>query len=52
MSDMAVAAKVSKAGVSVAGTRPTRVRHVMLWLTVLAYMITYMDRWSFRSPGR
>ncbi len=24
--------------------RPTRVRHVVLWLTVLAYMITYMDR--------
>ncbi|WP_375419584.1 MFS transporter [uncultured Sphingomonas sp.] len=27
-----------------AGARPTRVRHVVLWLTVLAYMITYMDR--------
>ena len=25
-------------------TRPTRVRHVVLGLTVLAYMITYMDR--------
>lgn len=24
--------------------RPTRVRHVVLWLTVLAYTITYMDR--------
>ena len=24
--------------------RPTRVRHVVLWLTVLAYLITYMDR--------
>src|SRR5947199_10274980 len=24
--------------------RPTRVRHVVLGLTVLAYMITYMDR--------
>ncbi|WP_294391474.1 MFS transporter [uncultured Sphingomonas sp.] len=24
--------------------RPTRIRHVILWLTVLAYMITYMDR--------
>ena len=23
---------------------PTRVRHVILWLTVAAYMITYMDR--------
>lgn len=27
-----------------AAARPTRVRHVVLWLTVLAYMITYMDR--------
>jgi MFS transporter, ACS family, glucarate transporter len=25
-------------------THPTRVRHVVLWLTVAAYMITYMDR--------
>lgn len=25
-------------------SRPTRVRHAVLWLTVLAYMITYMDR--------
>ena len=25
-------------------TRPTRIRHVILWLTVAAYMITYMDR--------
>jgi sugar phosphate permease len=24
--------------------RPTRGRHVVLWLTVLAYLITYMDR--------
>lgn len=24
--------------------RPTRIRHVVLWLTVLAYLITYMDR--------
>lgn len=24
--------------------RPTRARHVVLWLTVLAYLITYMDR--------
>jgi MFS transporter, ACS family, glucarate transporter len=28
----------------VAGVRPTRVRHAVLWLTVIAYMITYMDR--------
>ncbi|MCW5977788.1 MAG: MFS transporter [Bryobacteraceae bacterium] len=25
-------------------TGPTRVRHIVLWLTVAAYMITYMDR--------
>ena len=24
--------------------RPTRVRHTVLWLTVAAYLITYMDR--------
>ena len=24
--------------------RPTRTRHIVLWLTVAAYMITYMDR--------
>ena len=24
--------------------RPTKVRHIVLWLTVAAYMITYMDR--------
>jgi MFS transporter, ACS family, glucarate transporter len=39
---MAVSAQQSGArGVS---ARPTRVRHKVLWLTVLAYMITYMDR--------
>jgi sugar phosphate permease len=27
-----------------AGVRPTRTRHVVLWMTVLAYLITYMDR--------
>lgn len=27
-----------------AAQRPTRARHVVLWLTVLAYLITYMDR--------
>jgi MFS family permease len=26
------------------GHRPTRIRHIILFLTVLAYMITYMDR--------
>lgn len=25
-------------------TRPTRVRHTVLWMTVAAYMPTYMDR--------
>ena len=25
-------------------SRPTLVRHKVLWLTVAAYMITYMDR--------
>jgi sugar phosphate permease len=29
---------------SVKARRPTRVRHAVLWMTVLAYMITYMDR--------
>jgi sugar phosphate permease len=29
---------------AVATARPTRVRHYVLWLTVAAYMITYMDR--------
>src|SRR5690606_27974722 len=24
--------------------RPTRTRHTVLWLTVAAYMVTYMDR--------
>lgn len=26
------------------GARPTRTRHIVLWLTVLAYLVTYMDR--------
>src|SRR5262245_32698942 len=30
-------------------TRPTRVRHIVLWLTVAAYMITYMDRVAISS---
>jgi sugar phosphate permease len=30
-------------------TRPTRVRHAVLWLTVVAYMITYMDRVAISS---
>src|SRR5687767_5854284 len=27
-----------------AAVAPTRVRHIVLWLTVVAYMITYIDR--------
>ncbi|MDB5702187.1 MAG: transporter permease [Sphingomonadales bacterium] len=38
-----VSAPVATAA-TVPAIRPTRVRHVVLWLTVLAYMITYMDR--------
>ena len=38
---MSIAASQRPAAQSV---RPTRVRHVVLWLTVAAYMITYMDR--------
>jgi MFS transporter, ACS family, glucarate transporter len=34
-----------EAGIAEASrVRPTRIRHVVLWLTVIAYMITYMDR--------
>jgi sugar phosphate permease len=29
--------------------RPTRVRHIILWLTVAAYMITYIDRVAIGS---
>src|ERR1044071_2716618 len=29
---------------AVAYARPTRVRHIVLWMTVAAYMITYIDR--------
>src|SRR5688572_23984278 len=29
--------------------RPTRTRHLVLWLTVAAYMITYMDRVVFSA---
>lgn len=38
------AAPVPASAGAPAAMRPTRVRHVVLWLTVLAYMITYMDR--------
>ena len=30
--------------VSATAVRPTRIRHAVLWMTVLAYMITYLDR--------
>jgi len=30
-------------------SRPTRIRHIILWLTVAAYMITYMDRVAISS---
>jgi sugar phosphate permease len=40
MSEVATAA----APAASRGMRPTRSRHVVLWLTVLAYLITYMDR--------
>jgi len=32
------------AGITPSATQPTRVRHVVLGLTIAAYMITYMDR--------
>ncbi|WP_315760298.1 MFS transporter [Sphingomonas sp. Y38-1Y] len=41
MTDHALAPEAAPA---TAGARPTRARHVVLWLTVLAYLITYMDR--------
>ncbi|OJU17984.1 MULTISPECIES: MFS transporter [unclassified Sphingomonas] len=45
---MPVAAEIIDAGAAdqpqTAVARPTRTRHVVLWLTVLAYLITYMDR--------
>jgi MFS transporter, ACS family, glucarate transporter len=31
--------------------RPTRVRHMVLWLTVAAYLITYMDRTVISSAA-
>lgn len=49
MSDGSATTGLRGAGVealSPAGSavRPTRARHAVLWLTVLAYLITYMDR--------
>ena len=38
------AAAAADRGPAPPGMRPTRSRHVVLWLTVLAYLITYMDR--------
>lgn len=37
-------AAAPRAAATAPAMQPTRVRHVVLWLTVLAYMITYMDR--------
>ncbi|MFY9352458.1 MAG: MFS transporter [Sphingobium sp.] len=42
MSSDTTAIDQTESGVAV--QRPTRARHVVLWLTVLAYLITYMDR--------
>jgi MFS transporter, ACS family, glucarate transporter len=40
-----MSAAPSQAGVAGSkSVRPTRVRHTVLWLTVMAYMVTYMDR--------
>ncbi len=44
---MAIAA--SQAASVAQSVRPTRIRHVVLWLTVAVYMITYMDRTAIAS---
>src|SRR5258705_11381466 len=36
--------KVDPQPLAASRTRPTHVRHIVLGLTVVAYMITYMDR--------
>jgi sugar phosphate permease len=36
---------------NVSSQRPTRTRHVVLWLTVAAYMIVYMDRVVISAAG-
>lgn len=41
---MSIPATVIAAEADRGVARPTRVRHAVLWLTVLAYLITYMDR--------
>jgi MFS transporter, ACS family, glucarate transporter len=44
-SDNAAVVKATAAATDqVAAVPPTRIRHVVLWLTVAAYMITYIDR--------
>src|SRR5688572_31793646 len=44
-SDEAVVVKSEAPAVDLAPPiAPTRVRHTVLWLTVVAYMITYIDR--------
>src|SRR5687767_6644928 len=37
-------AATTRESAAVRPLRPTRIRHIVLWLTVAAYMITYMDR--------
>ncbi|PZU08779.1 MFS transporter [Sphingomonas sp.] len=44
MSDSGALSAAAEIDSQPAAVRPTRVRHVVLWLTVLAYLITYMDR--------
>lgn len=40
----AAAAEMDAPQTEAAAMRPTRTRHTVLWLTVAAYMVTYMDR--------
>ncbi len=44
MTGEASVAEPRDAAAGAGAARPTRARHVVLWLTVLAYLITYMDR--------
>ncbi|UIJ44174.1 MFS transporter [Sphingomonas cannabina] len=44
MTSEAAVAEQRDTAAAAGAARPTRARHVVLWLTVLAYLITYMDR--------
>ncbi|WP_375194191.1 MFS transporter [Sphingobium sp.] len=44
MTGEASVAEPGEVSAGAAMARPTRARHAVLWLTVLAYLITYMDR--------